>query len=352
MVLAFRIDKSQGQRWRIPPLKFFPPLPKNFTAPTISEVELGRFLFYDPILSRDSSFSCASCHHLESAFADGDMRFSLGIQGEPLERNTPPLFNLIWYQSFFWDGRAETLQEQAFFPVRNHLEMALDWNEAESRINSSGFYAKLFEEAYPGKKIDSNLIAQALADFQSVLFSQDSKYDRVLRGEDYFTAKEYLGYTLVNLQDKGDCLQCHPTDAHALGTTGDFSNNGLENAQKAEDYFDPGQEFYRGIDRRGWFKIPSLRNLGFTAPYMHDGRFESLEEVLDFYSDGVQKAYNIDSKMQHAHKGGARLDSLEKDAILAFLNTLNDSVFISNPAFSNPFREMNDLPQVPLSKEK
>ncbi|WP_421753786.1 cytochrome-c peroxidase [Croceimicrobium sp.] len=336
-LIAFKADRTKSESWPLPELYFFPPLPAEFKVPSKAQVELGRYLFYDPILSANSKVSCATCHKQEFAFADRGKRFSLGVAGQKLDRNSPGLFNLIWQQSFFWDGRASSLQEQAFFPVRHSLEMNLKWSEAENRIRQSALYPALFELAYPGKEIDSSLICQALADFQSILFSQDSKYDRVLRGEDHFTALEYQGYTLVNLQDKGDCMQCHITDAHALGTTGDFSNNGLDSAQGPMDYVDKGQIEFRGQDRNGWFKIPSLRNVALTAPYMHDGRFETLEEVIDFYSEGLAKPYNVDSKLQHAHKGGVHLTNQEKKAILAFLHTLSDSVFIQNPAYSNPF---------------
>lgn len=221
--------------------------------------------------------------------------------------------------------------------------MDFSWTKAAERIRSSALYQRLFSQAYPDQNIDSTTISKALAAFQSILFSQDSKYDRVLRGEDYFNSEEYLGYTLMNLQNKGDCLQCHPTDKNALGTTGDFANNGLDLALKASDYPDIGQGAGDGKDHSGWFKVPSLRNLGFTAPYMHDGRFNSLEEVIDFYSEGLQLSYNADSKLQYAHKGGVRLDSIEKRAIIAFLKTLNDSSFIQNEAFSNPFLKENNF---------
>lgn len=337
VVFGFKVSIDGSEPWPKPELRFFPAFPKHFTMPTRAQVDLGRYLFYDPILSADSAFSCSSCHNPKQAFSDAGEAFSTGISGEMLTRNTPALFNLIWNESFFWDGRSASLSAQALHPVRDPNEMGLSWTQAEKRIRASAFYGPLFRKAYPDRSVDSLSITAALAAFQSILFSQDSKYDRVLRGEDYFSPQEYLGYTLVNLQNKGDCLQCHPTDPHALGTTGKFANNGLENAQSASDYPDSGRGLEGPRDRNGWFKVPSLRNLAFSAPYMHDGRFETLEEVLDFYSEGLQEPYNADSKLQHAHKGGARLTKAEKEAILAFLSTLNDSVFIDNPLYANPF---------------
>jgi cytochrome c peroxidase len=160
----------------------------------------------------------------------------------------------------------------------------------------------------------------------------------VLAGKDRLTDDEYKGLVLVNDMTKGDCLHCHTTDANALGTTGGFSNNGLEAATDVSFYRDKG---LGGTTQRmadyGKFKIPSLRNVAVTAPYMHDGRFNQLAQVLDFYSEGVKQAVNVDTKMGFAHQGGARLNALEKHQIILFLNTLTDSVFITNPAFANPF---------------
>ncbi len=335
-LVSFRQD-HQHELWPIPELKLFPSLPDNFKVPTKAQVKLGRFLFYDPILSADSTFSCSSCHQQEYAFADGEMRFSRGISGKLMSRNTPPLFNLIWYPSFFWDGRAESLAEQALHPVRHPDEMNLNWTLAEKKVLRSKRYQELFNEAYGDLPIDSNLICQALAAFQSVLFSQNSKYDKVLRGEAYFSALEYQGFQIANLQSKGDCQQCHSTDANALATNLSFSNNGLNAALHSAAYPDSGKGRSNGLDQSGWFKVPSLRNLLFTAPYMHDGRFKTLEELIDFYSESVQEPYNIDSKMQYAHRGGVHLSSQEKKALLAFLKTLTDSSFIRDTSFANPY---------------
>lgn len=336
-LLGFQNNRQSTELWPLPDLYYFPPLPKGFKTPRIVEVQLGRRLFYDPILSADGSLSCASCHQQASAFSGGGMQFNLGIEGFPQKRNTPGLFNLAWLEQFFWDGRAKTLEEQALVPVRDPHEMNLDWPKAVERLKGDSYYGPQFASVYPRQKLDSNLVVLALAQFERILFSQDSKYDRVLRGEDYFSPLEYRGYTLVNLQNKGDCLHCHITDAHALGTHGKLSNNGLEAANQAGDYADAGAGAQLGPEKQGWFKVPSLRNLGFTAPYMHDGRFATLREVLEFYRSGVQQPYNADSKMQFAHQGGVALTDEELEAILAFLATLNDSLFVQNPAYANPF---------------
>lgn len=318
---------------------FFPSIPPTQNPATVEGVALGRMLFYDPILSQDSSFSCASCHRQASAFADGGQRFSLGLHGDSTKRNTQPLFNLNWPRQFFWDGRSASLEDQAFHPVRDQKELDLDWASATERIQRNPRYIKAFRAAFGRAEIDSTLIAKAIAQFEQTLISNNSKFDRVLRGEERFSPDELQGFILANDQAGGDCLHCHPTDAHALGTTNAFSNNGLQSARSLEDLEDLGLYQVTGNPAdAGKFRIPSLRNVALTAPYMHDGRFASLEAVIDFYSEGLQANFNIDSKMQFAHQGGLQLDSLEKRQLIAFLHTLTDSTFIQNPAFSNPFQ--------------
>ena len=325
--------------YTFPKLSFFPPRPVAADNPvTVQGALLGRYLFYEKGLSADSSFSCGSCHRQQSAFADAPTALSVGINGSTLRRNTMPLFNLAWYNSFFWDGKAGSLEEQVFHPVRAHNEMNLKWTVAVARVRSNPLYLTLFNNAFGTAAIDSMLIARAIAQFERTLISSNSKYDQVLRGERYFTAQEYEGFVLMNDQTKGDCLHCHTTDGDALGTTGKFSNNGLQKAKSMEGYPDKGRMEITGIaEHLGQFKIPSLRNVALTAPYMHDGRFSTLSEVLDFYSEGVNLSTNIDSKMGLAHKGGVHLTPKEKASIIAFLHTLTDSTFINNPEFSNPF---------------
>lgn len=339
MVLSFKVIE-QPTPYEFPELKFFPKLPFTDNPPTVEGAELGRFLFYDPILSADETFSCSSCHRQEAAFSDAPNRFSEGIDGNFMRRNTMPLFNLAWYPALFWDGKAASIEEQVFHPVRAHDEMNLNWTKAVQRIQSSQFYRPKFQAAFGHVMIDSLLIAKAIAQFERTLISNNSKYDQVLRGEAYFTEDEYKGFVLVNDQSMGDCLHCHTTDANALGTTGKFSNNGLEAAFNPEDYSDKGKAEVTGQENEiGQFRIPSLRNVAVTAPYMHDGRFRTLEEVLDFYSEGVNESYNIDSKMQYAHQGGVRLTKDEKVQIVTFLKTLTDTTFLTNPAFGNPFTD-------------
>ncbi|RYD57581.1 MAG: cytochrome-c peroxidase [Sphingobacteriales bacterium] len=322
-----------------PQMQNFPsmPLPGNNPV-TAAGVDLGRHLFYDPILSADSTIACASCHRQATAFADGGTAFSKGINGAVQSRNTMPLFNLAWYSSYFWDGRAVSLEEQVYQPVRAHNEMNLSWAEAVKRISRSTMYRKKFATAFGDERIDSARIGMAIAQFERTLLSYRSKYDLVLLGLEEFTADEYNGFMLMNDMSMADCLHCHTTDADVLGTTGDYSNNGLDTITDAATYKDKGLGGANG--RRediGKFRVPSLRNIALTAPYMHDGRFKTLEEVLDFYSEGVNHSVNIDSKMGFVRQQGVRLKPKEKQDIIAFLHTLTDSAFIKDPALGNPF---------------
>lgn len=331
-------NENETTPYKFPELKGFPEAPFSENVPTIEGVSLGRFLFYDSILSANYTFSCASCHKQEVAFSDSPKQFSKGINGMSLSRNTMPLFNLAWYPSMFWDGRSSSIEDQVFHPLRAHNEMNLDWKVAVERIEESTFYKPKIRAAFGTRKIDSFLIADAIAQFERTLISNNSKYDLVLQGKAYFTKDEFEGFELMNDQTKGDCLHCHTTDADALGTIAQFSNNGLDATLTPDDYIDKGKAQVTNQDKDvGQFKIPSLRNVAVTAPYMHDGRFNSLEEVLDFYSEEVNNSYNIDSKMQFAHQKGVRLTSEEKRKIISFLHTMTDSTFLTNPAYSNPF---------------
>jgi cytochrome c peroxidase len=324
-----------------PDLKFFPKMPQSISNPvTVEGAYLGRHLFYDPILSNKKDMSCATCHKQVKAFSDAPNAFTKGNNDVLTNRNTMPLFNLAWYSAFFWDGRASSIEEQIFHPVRDSNEMDLTWKDATKRIKESKFYKQKFKLAFGNQEIDSVLISNAIGQFIRILISNQSKFDRVLAGIDYLDKNEYAGLVLMNDMTKGDCLHCHTTDADVLGTTGLFSNNGLDNVKDPYMYRDKGLGGHtNNLNDNGKFKIPSLRNVEVTAPYMHDGRFETLEEVLDFYSEGVQTSINIDSKMGLAHQGGVRLTAEEKKQIIAFLKTLTDSTFIANTAFSNPFNQ-------------
>lgn len=338
IVLGFAI-LQEPTPYNFPPTPFFPNLPTNTLNPTTEEgVMLGRYLFYDTILSKNYDMSCGSCHKQAAAFSNGPNQFSIGHNGIPTKRNTLPLFNLAWNPAFFWDGRAATLEAQVFHPVRDSNEMNLEWKIAEKRIRKSHFYQPLFKAAFGNQLIDSTLISKAIAQFLRTLISNQSKFDKALERKDSLNLEEYEGFVLVNNMVKGDCLHCHLTDGNALTTIGQFSNNGLDTASNALNYKDIGYGNTTGLLKDyGKFRTPSFRNLVFTAPYMHDGRFATLEQVLDFYSEGVHASVNVDSKMSSARLGGVYLTQDEKKKIIAFLHTFTDSSFVENKNFSNPF---------------
>jgi cytochrome c peroxidase len=339
-VLSGFVETPDNTPYVFPKLLFFPAMPTNANNPvTVEGAELGRYLFYDPILSDDSTMSCGSCHKQEYAFSDAPNPFSKGKNGKLTTRNTMPLFNLAWCNEYFWDGRATSLENQVFEPVRSHDEMNLSWVAAEARINSSEFYHKKFRLAFGETKIDSVMISKAIAQFLRTLISHTSRYDSLQMGLITFTKDEADGFVLVSDMTKGDCLHCHTSDADGLGTTNKFSNNGLDAFTDVHQCKDIGRGKITGATRDyGHFRIPSFRNLFLTAPYMHDGRFKTVEEVLNFYNDSVKMNATIDSKMGTAPHGGAHLTAEEKRKVIAFLKTMTDYSFAKNPDFSNPYK--------------
>lgn len=338
LVVGYK-DISAPRPYPFPALAAFPRMPVAAANPvTIEGAELGRYLFYDTILSRGRNMSCASCHKQAYAFSDAPNQFSTGNNRVKQTRNTPALFNLAWYPALFWDGRAASIEEQALHPVSDHNEMNLLWPDAVRRVAASPLYIQMFTQAFGNVPIDSTLIARAIGQFERTLLSYRSKYDQLESGKAVLTKEEADGFVLVNDMTKGDCLHCHTTDADALGTTMKYSNNGLDEIADVAKYKDKGRGgITKNTAENGWFKIPSLRNVAITAPYMHDGRFKTLEAVLEFYSSGVKHAINVDSKMGFAHQGGNKLTKEEQKKIIAFLRTMTDAAFITDPAFSNPF---------------
>ena len=242
---------------------------------TVDGVQLGRMLFYDPILSGDSTMSCAGCHFQEFAFTDRERAFSLGIDGIAGNRNSMPIFNLVFFRDFFWDGRSRELEDQALEPVPNPIELHLEWPEGEARLRRHADYPRLFKKAFnisTANDIDRELVAKAIAQFERSIISVDSKYDRVLRGEEDFTDLESDGQILF-VTDDGvntdlECLHCH-NHADGLFTDNRFRNNGITAAATPDDFPDLGKGGITGNDLdKGKFKTPSLRNIEKTAPYI------------------------------------------------------------------------------------
>lgn len=321
--------------------------PPRFRAPMIpadnpmsrAGVRLGQFLFYDPILSRDSSISCSSCHLQEHAFSDAGNRFSVGITSTPLKRNTLPLFNLAWYRNYGWDGKEQMLENQILHPVRLADEMGNSWVEVAEKISKNPFYQNQFRVVFGTIPIDSISISRAIAQFLRTLVSADSKLDRAIEGRAILTEDEFTGFEIYLDQTRGGCVHCHPADDGGLITDLQFSNNGLDSLSPEQAFADAGLGGMNGNPKdMGKFRNMSLRNIGFTAPYMHDGRFKTLEEVLAFYAESHSTSPTLDSRIVFLRKHPRPLSKIEQQQIIAFLLTLNDSSFVQNPAFGNPFR--------------
>ncbi len=330
-------------------------IPRNFPAPTyvannnpLTEegVLLGRMLFYDPILSGDSTLACAGCHKQEDAFTD-TRTFSIGIDGIAGKRQSMPLFNLMYSSKFFWDGRAADLQEQTLMPVEDPVEMHETWPNNIAKLQAHPDYPKRFYEAFGVEPADltKEHAAKAMEQFLLTLISGNSRWDKAIRGLDELTPQEVRGYELFIAQDGGDCFHCHGDGAanqvfQELNGVRQFRNNGLDAPATAQGFDDYGLgEFTGNVNDYGKFKVPSLRNLRYTAPYMHDGRFATLEEVVEHYSTGVKAASpNIDAGgMEFAAQGGVQLTAQEKSDLVAFLLTLSDEEFVTDPRYSNPF---------------
>ncbi|MCO6475648.1 MAG: hypothetical protein J5I94_03455 [Phaeodactylibacter sp.] len=304
---------------------------------TVAGVELGRRLFYDPILSADSSRSCASCHLPERAFTDGKS-IATGVNERPGRRNAQSLANAAYqYRGLFWDGRSATLEEQALLPVEDPNEMGHDWAEVERSLRRHPSYPAWFAAAFETtdtSQITRRLAAKALAQFERTLISAGSKYDRVKRGEATFTEMEERGqhifFDTSEELPEGECGHCHTPP---LFTDQTYMNNGITEAPALADFRDKGRGEATGqYFDNGRFRVPSLRNVALTAPYMHDGRFATLEEVIEHYNQGGHYSENVDPKIRKLH-----LSDTDKLALKAFLETLTDSTFVNNPEFRNPF---------------
>tara|TARA_B000000460_G_C21511156_1_gene391113 strand:+ start:370 stop:1437 length:1068 start_codon:yes stop_codon:yes gene_type:complete len=340
LVVACNKEDAAEEEYLATPVSLeIPPLfEENILPPVIPEdnplseegIALGKKLFFDPILSADNTQSCATCHRPQNAFTD-PRRFSIGINGEEGFRNSMPIYNAAWNygEKFFWDGRAGSLEEQAFEPITNPIEMNNTWPNAVASLQNTNVYPPLFESAFRTKTIDSTMVSKSIAQFVRTLISSNSKFDRYLRGEVALTEAEANGLDIFLDESRGDCFHCHGNPLNPLWTDNIFHNNGLD-----EFFTDKGLGAVTGDPRDdGKFKTPSLRNLAFTAPYMHDGRFETLDEVIDHYSEGLVYSETIDPLMKKVGEGGVQLSEEEKAALKAFLLSLSDPSFINNPDF-------------------
>ena len=302
-------------------------IPKGFPQPFIPEdnpltqgkVALGKKLFFEPILSRDSSISCASCHFPELAFSD-TAAVSTGVAGRKGFRNAPSLTNVAYGKSFFKDGGVPTLEIQILTPLEGHDEMDLNILEAAERLNKNPAYKKLFQEVFD-RVPDAFGITRAIAAFERTLISGHSRFDRYYyHGEEVLSASEKRGWLLFN----SETLQCATCHAGFNFTNEQFENNGLY-----EVYADEGRRRIT-LDSAdaGKFKVPTLRNSAVTGPYMHDGSFSSLEEVIEHYSRGGKGHGNQSELIK-----GFSLTEVEKQDLLAFLKALTDATFLANTDF-------------------
>lgn len=316
----------------------------RFTIPTDNPVTkegvyLGRMLFYEKKLSANNKLSCESCHEQQLAFTDGRPA-SMGVDGSFTPRSSMSLTNLLWVRNFFWDGRSQSLEEQAAFPLTDAHEMGQPLHVSVAKLSQTAHYPALFESAFGSRIITEKNILKALAQFERILISADSPYDHYLAGAYRPTASEVRGMQLFENAPnpkKGirgaNCGHCHggPKTFKEL-----FHNNGLDNI-----FADAGREKVTGQPMdRGRFRVPTLRNIMLTAPYMHDGRFKTIREVLDHYSDHIRNGSTLSSFLQDIsnEEGGETLalHETEKTDIIAFLGMLTDSAFVTSPAFSNP----------------
>ncbi len=306
---------------------------------------LGRVLFYDKILSKDNTISCGSCHLQEKAFSD-PVQFSAGIDGQMLARHTPSITNVYDDQALFWDGRAKSINDLVLKPVRNHKEMGLDDMEfLVAKINKAPYYEPLFKQAYGDNAINKENIADALGQFLSCMITGQSRYDDISCGNSSFTESESRGSQVFF--GEGRCYQCHGgldfnqrggffvIDAFPFGGWEPAANIGLD-----MEYTDQGMgEFDERFE--GVFKVPSLRNVAVTAPYMHDGRFSTLEEVINHYSENIADHPNLASELRDWNTGGpGRLNLSQEDrsALISFLGTLTDENFMHDDKYSDPFK--------------
>lgn len=296
--------------------------------PLQAQVELGRHLFHDPLLSADGSVSCASCHLQAKGFSD-PRPLSVGVGGGMGSRNAMALVNLAFDHSFFWDGREHSLSDQAFDPIRHPLEMAESWGNVERKLRESETYPKLFFEAFGNLDIDSNQVTQAIAAFEITMLSFGAPYDAFFYdGEtDVLDIAALRGFELFF--GEAECVHCH---AGPLLTDQTFKSNGLDGT-----ITDPGLGAVTGLDSDlGKFKVPTLRNIAQTAPYMHDGRLSTLLEVVEHYNSGVDSmAPNLDPDM-HVYSEGLNLTAQQKLDLVAFMESFTDEAFLSNPVFSAP----------------
>lgn len=317
--------------YSIPRPTNLPPITEPDDNPTTVEgVALGRRLFYEKKLSGDNTQSCGSCHNQAYAFSDNGKAFSEGIDGQLGNMNAMAIVNLAYTTEFFWDGRSVGIEEQAREPVINPIEMHETWENALEKLQADPLYPVLFRRAFGSDEITEDNAVKAIAQFERTMVSGNSDYDKLMRGEDnQMSAGAFRGMQIF-FTEIGDCFHCHTVD---LLSDYDYHNNGLDNL------FDSTNIGRAGVTGRssdiGKFKTPTLRNIQFSPPYMHDGRFQTLEEVVEHYNSGIKRSPTLDPKIKSPD--GLFLTDLQKSDLVEFLKSLTDQEFLSNQNFSDPF---------------
>lgn len=308
-------------------------VPNRFPQPNLPDdnplteegIALGKKLFYDPILSGNNTLACADCHFQSKGFSD-PLAVSIGIEGIAGTKNASAIINAAWNTSNFWDGRTISLEEQALGPVTSFIELhSPSWSQVSQELMDNNEYKSLFKQAFDTDVIDSSHVVKAIAQFERIIISSESKFDKFLDYEASLTPSELRGKEIFNTE-KGDCFHCH---SYPLFTSNLFHNNGLD----PEELMDNGRyNVTNDPNDKGKFKSPTLRNVELTAPYMHDGRFATLEEVIEHYNFGGHNSSTIDPLMKKVGIG-LGLTQQDKTDLLNFLKTLTDTAFINNSDF-------------------
>jgi cytochrome c peroxidase len=312
--------------------QYQPFLPSNFPTPTYDLTtnpitkegfELGRSLFYDPIFSLDSTISCGNCHQQTAGFTQHGHDISHGIKDRLGTRNALPVMNMLWNKSFFWDGGVHNLDFVPINAITSRLEMEETLDGVATKLQRHKTYPARFKTVFNSEDITGTKMLKALSQFMLMCVSANSKYDKWVRNEGAtLTTDEQAGLTIV----KTKCGNCHNTD---LFTDHSFRNNGLEETN------DKGRYTASLVaSDKNKFRVPTLRNLTYTVPYMHDGRFQTIDAVLTHYTEGVRNSATLDPVLNQNGKLGIALTDTEKGQIKAFLKTLDDETFIRDKRFS------------------
>jgi cytochrome c peroxidase len=327
---------SCGTPYNLALPNYFPPMPVPASNPfTVEGIELGRQLFYEPMLSGNNTQACADCHKQEFAFSD-NTAFSKGIDGFEGFRNSMPIANLGYSTKFFWDGKANSLEEVMLFPIQSEVEMHENIYEAVHELQASAKYRGLFYQAFCDSTVSIERMSLAMAQFMRTLLSHNNMISPNV-GQQHRNQVQERGFQVFVDEKKGDCFHCHAVNM--FSTNFEFFNNGLFNGGTS----DKGLFGQTGNQNDvGKFKTSSLLNLRYTAPYMHDGRFTNLREVINFYDTGFHVSATLDPNLLKHTKDGKPVPRAwtqqDKDDLLVFLLTLSDTSFLSNPAYAKPLR--------------